>query len=482
MVNNFKEFNLSEELVKSIDLLGYTSPTPVQAALIPLFLEKKDAIVKSQTGSGKTAAFVIPMCENINWDDNAAQGLILTPTRELAIQIKEDVFNIGRFKRIKTSVIYGHESFERQAKEIKQKTHIVVGTPGRILDHLSRGTFDVSNIQYLVIDEADEMLTMGFIDQVAEIIDYLPRNRVTALLSATLDAQIVKLSKNYMIRPTLIEIEAQNTSVDRVEQVFYSTFEDEKPLLLHDIAVTENPDSCIIFCNTQIAVDSLYQSMLRQRYSCRKIHGSIEQRDRTSIMQQFRLGEFRYLIATDVAARGIDVDNISLVINYDTPKKAETYVHRIGRTGRIGNTGKAISFITDRGQRSLSDIAEYTNKKCIFAKRPTEAMVDQAMDAFNTKMKFKPEVKATKGAQLSKDIVKLHINAGKKTKMRPVDVVGTLCSLDNMTADDIGIINIWDISTFVEILNGKGQAVHKELQNKPIKGRIRTVSFVEDGR
>ena len=479
MINNFNELNLSEELIKSIDLLGYKEPTQVQAELIPLLLEKTDAVVKSQTGSGKTAAFVIPLCENINWDDNAAQALILTPTRELAIQINEDVFNIGRFKRIKSSVLFGRDSFNNQAKELKQKTHIVVGTPGRILDHLGRDTFDTSNIQYLIIDEADEMLAMGFIDQVAEIIDYLPRNRVTALLSATLDARIIQLSKRYMNNPVEIEIAPKMTAIDNVEQVFYNTREDEKHLLLQDIAVVENPDSCIIFCNTQAAVDELYQSLLNQKYSCKKIHGGMEQRDRTAIMEKYRLGEFRYLIATDVAARGIDVDNISLVINYDTPRKPETYIHRIGRTGRIGNKGKAITLVAERGQRSFIEIEEYQGKTFSFAKEPTGEEVSRKRSAFYEKMTFVPKAKESKGAQLSRDITKLHINAGKKTKMRAVDIVGTLCSLTDMTADDIGIINIMDISTYVEVLNGKGKAVFKELQTKPIKGRVRRVSYVD---
>ena len=480
MDTNFNKLNLSDELMKSIEMLGYTAPTDVQKEVIPAILAGRDVIVKSQTGSGKTASFVIPICQNINWEDNQAQALILAPTRELAIQIKEDIFNIGRFKRIKTSVLYGRDSFVNQAKEIKQKTHIAVGTPGRIIDHLEKGTFDVSNIKYLVIDEADEMLAMGFIDQVKQIIDFLPKKRITVLLSATLGKEIVHLSKRYMNDPMQIEMKEQKSVVETVEQVFYETNEDDKDRLLNDITMMENPESCIIFCNTQATVDNLYKQLWDNRYTCAKIHGALEQRDRTAIMQDFRRGEFRYLIATDVAARGIDIDNISLVINFDTPKKAETYVHRIGRTGRIGNSGKAITFVTERGRRSYLEIQEYTNKNFSFTQIPSKETVMKHRDDFYAKMRFIPEVKEDKGSALSKDITKIHINAGKKTKMRAVDIVGTLCSLDNMTAADIGIINILDISTFVEILNGKGPAVHKALQTKPVKGRIRRISLVVD--
>lgn len=474
--NNYK---LSENLQKSLELLNYTKPTDVQKEVIPLVLNGKDVIVKSQTGSGKTASFVIPICEKLSWEDNAAQALVLTPTRELAIQVREDITNIGRFKRIKSSALYGREPFSKQALEIKQKTHIVVGTPGRVMDHIIKGTFDISNIKYLVIDEADEMLAMGFIDQVEEIINELPKNRVTILLSATMSEQIANISRKYMKNPTMIEIEQQVSTFEKVEQVFFTAFEDSKKSLLRSISMIENPDSCIIFCNTQVAVDEIDDFLYRNKYTCNKIHGGMEQNDRTAVMNKFRRGEFRYLIATDVAARGIDIDDISLVINYDMPKKTATYIHRIGRTGRIGKEGKAITFVSERGMGSFEDLQTFVNKKFNLQNPPTHEEMEQAEFAFRQKMNFIPQKKAVKGQKLSQDIVKIHINAGKKTKMRAVDIVGTLCSIDGMTAADIGIINIAEISTFVEILNGKGQKVLKTLQTKPIKGRVRRVSIVE---
>ena len=477
--SSFKDYKLSEEILKSINMLGFESPTKVQERVIPAILGHKDIIVKSQTGSGKTAAFAIPICELVDWDENKPQALIIVPTRELAIQVKEDTFNIGRFKRLKVSAIYGKSPFYKQEKELKQKTHVVVGTPGRIIDHLERGTFDTSNIKYLVIDEADEMLNMGFIDQLEEIISNLSKNRVTMLLSATMPRNIEALCKKYMKEPMHVEIEEQNSTVDRISQERYIVEQEDKIKLLRDITIIENPDSCIIFCNTKLKVDEVYDELSELNYTCEKIHGGMEQRDRVRVMNDFKQGSFRYLIATDVAARGIDIDNISLVINYDIPQDKESYVHRIGRTGRITREGRAITFVTSDENKFLDEIHRYIGKEILLKERPEKETVNNLKQEFVEKLSATPEIKETKGAPLSKEIMKLHINAGKKTKMRPVDIVGTLCNIKDMTAADIGIIHILDVSTFVEILNNKGELVFQELQKTPIKGRLRKVSKAE---
>ncbi|WP_432664441.1 DEAD/DEAH box helicase [Wukongibacter baidiensis] len=475
----FNDYPLGSDLLKAISMLNFESPTKVQEQVIPVVLNQKDIIVKSQTGSGKTAAFAIPICELVDWDENKPQALVLTPTRELAIQVKEDIFNIGRFKRIKVPAIYGKSSFYKQEKELKQKTHVVVGTPGRIIDHMERGTFDTSKIKYLVIDEADEMLNMGFMEQVETIITSLPKERVTILLSATMPSDIETLCNKYMKEPTFIEIEDENSAADRISQERYTVDQREKMKLLKDIMIVENPDSCMIFCNTRQKVEEVYDELASLKYSCEKIHGGMEQRARLRVMNDFRQGYFRYLIATDVAARGIDVDNISLVINYDIPEDSESYVHRIGRTGRKSRQGRAITFVAQKESKFLEDIHQYIDKEIPLKERPNQETVKNSKQEFIKKINTAPEIKETKGAQLSKEIMKLHINAGKKTKMRPVDIVGTLCNLDGMTADDIGIINVLDISTFVEILNNKGELVFQALQHTPIKGRLRKVSKVE---
>ena len=474
--SNFKDYKLSSELLKAIDLLNFKVFTKVQQQVIPLALSQKDIVVKSQTGSGKTAAFAIPICQLVDWEENKPQALVLTPTRELAIQVKEDIFNIGRFKRLKVSAIYGQSPFYDQKKELKQKTHVVVGTPGRIIDHIDRGTFDTSEIKYLVIDEADEMLNMGFVEQIQTIINSLSKEHVTMLFSATMPKDIETLSNSYMKDPIHIEIEDQNKDADNICQERYTVKELDKIKLLRDITVVENPDSCMIFCNTKQKVDEVYIELANLQYTCRKIHGGMEQRDRLRVMNDFKHGYFRYLVATDVAARGIDIDNITLVINYDIPEDKESYVHRIGRTGRIGKLGHAITFVTQNENNLLNDIHQYIDKEIHLKGTPSIEDVNNAKQEFDEKMDTSPEIKQAKGAELSLEIMKLHINAGKKTKMRAVDIVGTLCSISGMTKEDIGIINIVDVSTFVEILNNKGELVFQELQQTPIKGRLRSVS------
>ena len=476
----FEDYRLDDALLKSLSLLNYKEPTEVQKQVIPAVLEKKDIIVKSQTGSGKTAAFAIPICQLADWDDNKPQALVLAPTRELAIQVREEIFNIGRFKRLKAAAVFGKSPFDSQVKELKQKTHVVVGTPGRIIDHLERGTLDTSNIKFLVIDEADKMLQMGFIEQIEAIIERLPAERVTMLLSATMPTDIKVLCDKYMNHPLQVEVEEQNQAADRIMQERYHVEQAEKTNLLKDIIVVENPDSCMVFCNTKLVVDMVFGDLESVGHTCERIHGGMEQRDRFRAMEDFRKGRFRYLVATDVAARGIDIDNISLVINYDVPQDTENYVHRIGRTGRIGNTGRAITFVSKNEIGYFQDIQKFIGKEIPIRERPDQETVNGSKQDFLKKTATRPEIKESKGAQLSKDIMKLHINAGKKTKMRPVDIVGTLCNIEGMTAEDIGIINVMDVSTFVEILNNKGDMVLRKLQKTPIKGRLRSVSKVEN--
>ena len=479
MKNSFQDYLLCDEVKKAIQLLHYEEPTEVQARVIPEALKKKDLIVKSETGSGKTAAYGIPLCEFVNWEDNLPQVLVLAPTRELAIQIKQDIFHYGRFKRIKVPVLYGKAAFAYQANELKLKSHIVVGTPGRVLDHLEKGTFITDNVKYLVIDEADEMLRMGFIEQVSNIMEQLPKDRVTMLFSATFGKEIRKLAESYMNHPELIEIKSETLTVERVEQNAYFTNAKERARLLEDILIVENPKRCIIFCNTQEDVDFLVRRFQRNSMPCFGIHGGMEQKDRTRIMENMRMGEFRYLVATDVAARGIDIGDITHVINYEAPKLRENYVHRIGRTARIGKEGKAITLFEDHQAARLEELEKYTGSKIRVLEKPQREMVQSVKDEFLKSMMTKDSKPERKGVDLNAQITRLHINAGKKTKMRPTDVVGAICSVEGVLCEDIGVIEIQDISTFVEILNGKGKRVCQELQNKKIKGRLRKVSVKE---
>lgn len=468
---SFKDYALSKEIVRALTSLKYEQPTEVQGKVIPVALEKKDLVVKSQTGSGKTASFGIPLCEMVKWEENKPQALILTPTRELAVQVKEDITNIGRFKRIKATAVYGKSPFARQKLELKQKTHIVVGTPGRVLDHIEKGTFSLERLKYLVIDEADEMLNMGFIDQVEAIIDELPINRMTMLFSATLPEDVENLSRTYMKSPINIEIKASGITTDKIEHSLLNVREEEKFSLLKDITIVENPDSCIVFCRTQENVDHVFRQLKRSGYPCDKIHGGMVQEDRFAVMDDFKRGKFRYLVATDVAARGIDIENITHVINYDIPLEKESYVHRTGRTGRAGNSGKAITFVTPYEDRFLTEIEEYIGFEILQIDAPSKEDVTKGKIAFEEKINAKPIMKKEKNVGLNKDIMKLYFNGGKKKKIRAVDFVGTIAKIPGVTADDIGIITIQDNVSYVDILNGKGPLVLKVMKNTTIKGK-----------
>lgn len=471
MINAFEKFKLSKELIKALDALEYKEPTGVQEKVIPEVLFNKDLIVKSQTGTGKTGAFVIPLCERVKWEENDPQVLILSPTRELAIQIGEDVKNIGRYKRLKGVSVYGKAPFKDQAQELKGKTHIVIGTPGRVLDHIDRGTFNTSNIKYLVIDEADEMLNMGFIRQVEGIIRRIPKKRVTMLFSATIPEEIRELCSKHLKRPVNIEVESSGLVVDRIENILFRVNGEEKLKYLRMLLAKEKPETAVIFCRTKENVDVEYDYLKSLGYSVDKIHGGMLQKDRISTMEKFKKGDFRILVATDIAARGIDVEGITHVINIDVPLEKEAYVHRIGRTARAGKSGKAITFVTPYEDRFLNDIEEYIGFK-IPEKSLEEIFLDEKLlESEESVLKKKAKKKESKSKNINKEITKLYFNGGKKKKIRAVDFVGTISNIEGVSSDDIGIIEIGDMGSYVEILNGKGELVLEELKDSTIKGK-----------
>ena len=471
MINAFEKFKFSKELIKALDALEYKEPTGVQEKVIPEVLFNKDLIVKSQTGTGKTGAFVIPLCERVKWEENDPQVLILSPTRELAIQIGEDVKNIGRYKRLKGVSVYGKAPFKDQAQELKGKTHIVIGTPGRVLDHIDRGTFNTSNIKYLVIDEADEMLNMGFIRQVEGIIRRIPKKRVTMLFSATIPEEIRELCSKHLKRPVNIEVESSGLVVDRIENILFRVNGEEKLKYLRMLLAKEKPETAVIFCRTKENVDVDYDYLKSLGYSVDKIHGGMLQKDRISTMEKFKKGDFRILVATDIAARGIDVEGITHVINIDVPLEKEAYVHRIGRTARAGKSGKAITFVTPYEDRFLNDIEEYIGFK-IPEKSLEEIFLDEKLlESEESVLKKKAKKKESKSKNINKEITKLYFNGGKKKKIRAVDFVGTISNIEGVSSDDIGIIEIGDMGSYVEILNGKGKLVLEELKDSTIKGK-----------
>lgn len=469
MKDNFGKFGLSEEILGAIDKLGYKTPSDVQQKVIPEINEGKDLVVKSQTGSGKTAAFAIPICEKLQWENNKAQALVLEPTRELAVQVKEDFVNIGRFKRIRPVAIFGKDSFSDQIKALKLRTHVVVGTPGRILDHLDRGTLDVSEVKYLVIDEADKMLNMGFIEQVEDIIKAVNCPRETMLFSATISKEIQDLCTAYMDNPTNIEMEDQELISDRIEHNLYRVNNHDKVETLNKVLLLEKPKTAVIFCGTKDNVDLVFENLQERQYSVGKIHGGMEQKERLQVMNAFRKGDFRILVATDVAARGIDVEGITHVINVDIPMEKEAYVHRIGRTARAGESGKAITFVTRYEDKFLQEIFQYIGFQ-IEEKEISDIKEEELKEALSI-LRSKPQPKVEKAKELNKDITKIYINGGRKKKIRPGDIVGAITKVEGVTGDDIGIIDIEDGGSYVEILNGKGNKVINDLQQGTIKGK-----------
>jgi ATP-dependent RNA helicase DeaD len=473
---SFADYQVSDEIKRALDVLKYKSPTEVQSKVIPAAMENKDLVVKAQTGSGKTASFGIPVAEMIEWEEKKPQALILTPTRELAVQVREDITNIGRFKRIKAAAVYGKEPFAKQKDELKQKTHIVVGTPGRVMDHIQRETLDLDQIKYLIIDEADEMLNRGFIDEVEAIINELPSDRVTMVFSATLPKDVENLCHKYMKDPLQIVIESTGITAETIEHSLIEVREEEKMPLLKDITVIENPDSCLIFCRTKEHVDTVYSELDKAGYPCERLHGGLEQEDRFSVMEGFKLGNFRYLVATDVAARGIDIDNVTLVINYDVPMEKESYVHRTGRTGRAGNKGKAITFSTPYEEKFINAIEKYIGFELPAIEVPSHLDVTAGKAAFEEKLSGRRVVRNNKTARINQDIMKLHFTGGKKKKIRAVDFVGTIAKIPGVTAEDIGIITIHDQMSYVDILNGKGSLVLQAMEKATIKGKKLKVS------
>ncbi|WP_273129464.1 DEAD/DEAH box helicase [Bacillus weihaiensis] len=472
----FDDYQISDEIKRALSILKYETPTEVQKKVIPLAIDNQDLVVKSQTGSGKTASFGIPLCHMVEWEEKKPQALILTPTRELAVQVREDITNIGRFKRIKAVAVYGKEPFSKQKDELKQKTHVVVGTPGRVMDHIERETLALDQIKYLIIDEADEMLNRGFIDEVEAIIKELPTNRVTMVFSATLPKDVEKLCHQYMIEPVQIEIESTGVTASSIEHSLIEVKEEEKISLLKDIIVVENPDSSIIFCRTKEHVDTVYSELDKAGYSCEKLHGGLEQEDRFAVMEGFKLGNFRYLVATDVAARGIDIDNVTLVINYDVPVEKESYVHRTGRTGRAGKKGKAITLSNRYEEKLIKAIETYIGFEIPKKEAPSQLEVANGKAAFEEKSTSGRIVRNNKTARINQDIMKLHFNGGKKKKIRAVDFVGTIAKIPGVTADDIGIITIQDQMSYVDILNGKGSLVLQAMENATVKGKKLRVS------
>ena len=520
---SFAELGLSAELLRAVDDLGYEAPTPIQEATIGLLLEGRDVIGQAQTGTGKTAAYALPMIERLDpdlTDDRGrpkVQGLVLAPTRELAVQVAEAVHQLGRHKHASVVPIYGGQPIDRQLRVLRSGVQIVVGTPGRVMDHMRRGTLDLSAVRVLVLDEADEMLDMGFVEDIEWILEEVPTERQTALFSATMPPRIRALSKKYMKDPELVQISAPGKiTVPQIEQLYVEVGRGTKMDALGRILDHEDPESAIVFARTKRDVDELGEHLMARGYPVETLHGDLTQAQRDRVMKRFREASVEILVATDVAARGLDVEHVSHVFNYELPDDPEQYVHRIGRTGRAGRAGIAISFVTPRDRRLFSVIERVVGKRIKPMRLPTmadiqarrvEALKDQVRDMIkggqldgyldmvsDLQDEFDPgelaagfakiAAEATQPKSLAgmtdvaaetgrteKGMSRILVQAGRRDGIRPGDVVGSIANEAGIRGADIGPIEILDDITYVGVPASAVDHVIEKVKRAKFKGK-----------
>lgn len=386
----FLELELSRPVNKAIDRMGFEETTPIQAKTIPMAMEGKDLIGQAQTGTGKTAAFGIPVIESVDPKLPQIQALVVTPTRELAMQVAEELNTIGQFKKVTSLPVYGGQDIGRQIRALKKNPSIIVGTPGRLLDHIRRRTIRLGSLKTAVLDEADEMLNMGFIEDIEKILENVPNERQTLLFSATMPDPIRKLAERFMKEPEVIRIKSKEMTVSNIEQQYVEVQEKDKFETLCRLIDLHSPDLAIIFGRTKRRVDELSDALSKRGYSAEGLHGDLSQAKRDRVMGKFKSGRIEMLVATDVAARGLDISGVTHVYNFDIPQDPESYVHRIGRTGRAGKTGLAVTLITPKEYSHLKTIERLTKKKMNRQSQPSfsdvlegrqKAAIDKIMSA-----------------------------------------------------------------------------------------------------
>jgi len=368
----FKDLPLLDTTYQALEALGFETATPIQALAIPRAKAGVDLIGQAQTGTGKTFAFGIPMIEKINTEQKMTQGIILCPTRELAIQVYKEILKLVKYyQAVNVALIVGGESYEKQFNALRKKPHIVIATPGRTKDHMERGTLDLSKVTTLALDEADEMLKMGFLEDIETVLKSISEERQILLFSATMPDQIKRIAKTYLNNPEILKIESGTLTVDQIEQHYFIVKREDRLKLLTRLLDMYNPSTAIIFANTKADVDRITELLSEGGYSADALHGDLKQRSRQDVMRRIRDKQLSILVGTDVAARGLDINDVEFVINFDLPFESEVYVHRIGRTGRAGKSGKAFSFITPRKQHQIFELEKYTNAKINFMEIPS---------------------------------------------------------------------------------------------------------------
>jgi len=510
----FGDITLSKKVRQAISDMGFEEPSPIQAQTIPLAMEGMDIIGQAQTGTGKTAAFGVPIIEKGIEEKRYVQALVLTPTRELANQVAEELAKIGKYRRLKTLAVYGGQPIERQIRALNFGVHVVIGTPGRIIDHIKRKTLNLQKATMLVLDEADEMLDMGFIEDIEFILNQVPNERQTMLFSATMPEPILKLTAKYMRNPITVAVSKEQLTVPLIDQVYYEMREKDKTDYLCRILDVEEFQRSIIFGRTKKGVDELVSSLQTRGYLAEALHGDLSQSQRDRVMRKFRDGSIEILVATDVAARGLDIENVTHVINFDIPQDPEAYVHRIGRTGRAGKTGIAITLVAPREFRQLKLIERMTKTQIKRGQLPTLAdiferqrevmrhnlinlieegklggyrnliadMSDEydAIDLAAAALKLSQEGVAKEKPLVANEfadtgakagMARLFLNIGKLHKIRPEDIVRSIAEEADIPGNVIGLIDIYDKFTFVEVPNNVVERVVAVMDKAMIKGR-----------
>ena len=382
----FKDLNISSEIQRAVKDMGFEEATPIQSLAIPHVLEGKDVTGQAQTGTGKTAAFGIPILETVDPSNKDLQAVILCPTRELAIQVAEEMKKLSKYMRkIGILPVYGGQPIERQIKALKKGVQVIIGTPGRVMDHMRRGTIDMGSVRMLVLDEADEMLDMGFREDIEFVLDYIPDERQILLFSATMSPDILYITRRYQEAPEFLKVVPKELTVPEIKQVYFEVKEKMKLDVLSRLLDINDFKLSLVFCNTKRRVDKLVNHLQIRGYAADGLHGDMSQRQRDNVMSKFRSGNIEILVATDVAARGIDVDNVEAVFNFDVPNDDEYYVHRIGRTGRAGKSGIAFTFVSGKEVYQLRDIMRYTKTKIEQQQIPSASDVAEINNQFPRK-------------------------------------------------------------------------------------------------
>lgn len=463
VLNSFDTLKLSPEILAAIKNLGYLQMTPIQAASIPLLLDGHDLVGRSQTGSGKTAAFALPILQKIRKEDKTPQALILAPTRELCEQILQEIRKFSKgLKNIQVMALVGGQSAAAQIKALEMGAQIIVGTPGRTLEFLRNRSFDQTDLKTLVLDEADRMLDEGFTEEVTQIIELLPTARQTVFFSATFPESIEQLSLKYQKNPKTVSVLQEVTSAPMIEQFLYTAEKPEKIDTLMRILQQHTANSVLIFCRTKASVAEIDELLREANVATSALHGDLEQAQRDKTMALFRSGSLRVLVATDVAARGIDIDHLELVVNFDLPSTTDIYLHRIGRTGRAGKKGVAVS---------IADAYEATKVEEL------ERVIGKPFNRFELNTKGKAVI----GKTLQQPKMKMiYISGGRKDKLRPGDIIGTLTSQPNaIPAVDIGKIELHDTFTYVAVSFTVAAKALQKLTSSKIKGHKFKASYIK---